>query len=89
MKVSYIAHLSGKVQGVYFRASSQQMAIELGLSGYARNLADGGVEVMVSGDKNNVNKILEWLTHGPSEAEVDKIELKQVELQEYSFFSIG
>lgn len=89
MKVSYIAHLSGKVQGVYFRASSQQMAIELGLSGYARNLADGGVEVMDSGDKNNVNKILEWLTHGPSEAEVDKIELKQVELQEYSFFSIG
>ncbi len=89
MKVSYIAHLSGKVQGVYFRASSQQMAIELGLSGYARNLADGGVEVMVSGDKNNVNKILEWLTHGPSEAEVDKIELKQVELQEYSFCSIG
>jgi len=89
MKVSYIAHLSGKVQGVYFRASSQQMAIELGLSGYARNLADGDVEVMVCGEKSNVNKMLEWLTHGPSEAEVDKVELKQVELQEHSFFSIG
>ena len=45
MNVSYISHISGKVQGVYFRVSSQQKAIEYGLSGYARNLADGEVEV--------------------------------------------
>lgn len=89
MKVSYIAHLSGKVQGVYFRASSQQIAIELGLSGYARNLDDGSVEVMVCGDKGNVDKMLDWLKHGPSEAEVDNVELKQIEVQEHSFFSIS
>ena len=89
MKVSYIANLSGKVQGVYFRASSQQMAIELCLSGYARNLDDGNVEVMVCGEQKNVDKMLEWLTHGPSEATVDQLELQQIELQEHSFFCIG
>jgi acylphosphatase len=50
MNVSYIAHVSGKVQGVYFRVSSQQKAIDYGLSGYARNLADGDVEVFLSGE---------------------------------------
>ena len=89
MNVSYIAHLSGKVQGVYFRASSQQIAIEYGLSGYARNLADGDVEVLVCGEQNSVDKMLEWLTHGPPEATVNKMEKKQVEWQEHSFFSIS
>lgn len=89
MNVSYIAQLSGKVQGVYFRASSQQMAIEYCLSGYARNLDDGNVEVLVCGEQGNVNKMLEWLTHGPPTAEVTRFEKKQVQWQEHSFFSIS
>ncbi|NQZ83137.1 MAG: acylphosphatase [Colwellia sp.] len=88
MNVSYIAHISGKVQGVYFRASSQQIAIDCGLSGYARNLADGDVEVLISGEQDNVDKMLIWLKHGPPEAEVDNIEQKQVKWQQHSFFSI-
>jgi len=89
MNVSYIAHISGKVQGVYFRASSQQIAIDCGLSGYARNLADGDVEVLICGEQDNVDKMLIWLKDGPPEAEVDNIEQKQVKWQEHSFFSIG
>lgn len=89
MNVSYVAHISGKVQGVYFRASSQQMAIECSLSGYAHNLADGDVEVLLCGEEKNVDKMLKWLNHGPPSAEVDKIQTKQVPWQDHNHFSIG
>lgn len=89
MNVSYIAHISGKVQAVYFRVSSQQKAIDYGLSGYAKNLADGGVEVFLSGEEKNVEKMLAWLQHGPEQANVTKMQQKQVDWQEHSFFSIS
>ncbi len=89
MNVSYIAHVSGKVQGVFFRVSSQQKAIDYGLSGYARNLADGDVEVFLSGEEENVEKMLAWLHHGPEKAEVTQMQQKQVDWQEHSFFSIS
>lgn len=89
MNVSYIAHVSGKVQGVFFRVSSQQKAIDYGLSGYARNLADGDVEVFLSGEEENVVKMLAWLQHGPDQADVTQMQQKQVDWQEYSFFSIS
>jgi len=89
MNVSYVAHVSGKVQGVYFRASSQQMAIEYSLSGYAHNLADGDVEVLLCGEENNVDKMLDWLNHGPPQAEVAKVQKKKVEWTDHNHFSIG
>jgi len=89
MNVSYIAHVSGRVQGVFFRVSSQQKAIDYGLSGYARNLADGDVEVFLSGEEENVEKMLSWLKHGPEQAEVTGMQQKKVDWQEHSFFSIS
>ena len=89
MNVSYIAHVSGKVQGVYFRVSSQQKAIDYSLSGYARNLADGDVEIFLSGEQVNVDKMLAWLKHGPEQADVTEMQQKQVDWQEHSFFSIS
>ena len=89
MNVSYIAHISGRVQGVYFRASSQQQAIEHSLSGYARNLDNGDVEVLVCGKLENIEKMLAWLAQGPEQAEVTNIEHKKIPWQEHHFFSIG
>ena len=89
MNVSYIAHVSGKVQGVFFRASSQQVAIDIGLSGYARNLADGDVEVLMCGEQSQVDQMLKWLEHGPPQAEVSQLQKKQVEYQPHNFFSIS
>lgn len=89
MNVCYIVHISGTVQGVYFRASSQQQAIEYSLSGYARNLPDGDVEVLLCGQQGDIDKMLDWLSHGPEQAEVTTLESKQVPWQEHSFFSIG
>ena len=89
MNVSYIAHVHGKVQGVYFRASSQQIAIDNGLSGYVKNLDDGDVEVMMCGEQENVNTMLEWLAHGPPTAEVESLDKEEVQWQTYPFFSIN
>lgn len=65
--------VSGKVQGVWFRVSTQDKAKELGLTGWARNLADGRVEVMACGEGNKVNELHEWLTQGPELAQVTKV----------------
>lgn len=89
MNVSYIAHVSGKVQQVYFRVSCQQKAIDMGISGYAKNLADGDVEVFLSGDEENVETMLNWLQEGPERADVTKVQHKQVSWQEHRFFSIS
>ena len=66
--------VGGRVQGVFFRASTQQKARELGLRGYARNLPDGRVEVLAVGDVQALQHLAEWLKRGPSHARVDALE---------------
>lgn len=89
MAMCCLANVSGKVQGVYFRASCQQMAIDLQLSGYAKNLADGDVQVLMCGEEQNVKQMLNWLEQGPSQAEVANVQSNQVDYQALNHFSIG
>jgi acylphosphatase len=65
--------VSGRVQGVFFRACARQEALRLGLDGYARNLADGSVEVVVSGTVDAVYGLEQWLWQGPPAARVDEV----------------
>ena len=65
--------VSGKVQGVFFRASTKQQALKLELTGYAKNLQSGQVEVLVQGDKDSVNDLVTWLGVGPQYAQVDSV----------------
>ncbi len=65
--------VSGKVQGVFFRASTCSRARQLGLSGYARNLQDGRVEVLASGDDAALETLAAWLKQGPPAARVDAV----------------
>ncbi|TCO38787.1 acylphosphatase [Dokdonella fugitiva] len=67
-------HVSGVVQGVFFRASTQARARELGLAGWAKNLADGRVEVVAGGDAAALDQLERWLQHGPPGARVDAVE---------------
>ncbi|HEY6941055.1 acylphosphatase [Dokdonella sp.] len=67
-------HVSGLVQGVFFRASTQARAHELGLAGWAKNLADGRVEVVASGDSAALDELERWLRRGPPGARVDAVE---------------
>lgn len=64
--------VSGRVQGVAFRWSTQQRALELGVDGWVRNLADGRVEVHVEGPSRPVETLVSWLRHGPPAAEVEE-----------------
>ncbi|MBW2621909.1 MAG: acylphosphatase [Deltaproteobacteria bacterium] len=70
------AHLiiSGRVQGVYYRYSTQQEAKRLGLTGWVRNLPNGNVEAVVEGDEATVGRMIEWCRQGPAGAVVSKIE---------------
>lgn len=89
MKTCYIAKVTGVVQGVYFRASAQNIAIDHSLSGYAHNLEDGSVEVMVCGEEANVQYMLDWLHQGPDEAEVENVSVDQTHPRDINHFSIG
>ena len=65
--------VSGKVQGVFFRASARDQAQRLDLSGHAKNLADGSVEVIACGDNANIEALERWLQTGPAAARVESV----------------
>jgi acylphosphatase len=66
--------IGGKVQGVFFRASTRERALDLGLSGRATNLQDGRVEVVAEGDAAALDALEAWLQHGPPQARVGRVE---------------
>jgi acylphosphatase len=65
--------VSGHVQGVFYRASTREQALALGLAGVARNLPDGQVEVIAGGDSGALDRLERWLHEGPPEARVSKV----------------
>ena len=77
--VCRICRVSGRVQGVYYRGSAQARARDLGITGYARNLADGRVEVLACGDSSQVKTFIEWLWIGPAAAHVTSVEVTEHE----------
>jgi len=72
------AHIlvSGRVQGVNFRAYTQKVARGLGLQGYVRNLLDGRVEIVAEGEEDSLNRLIEWAGRGPSLAEVQDVRVE-------------
>lgn len=74
--------VSGRVQGVFFRASTREQALRLRLRGHARNLADGRVEVIASGDADAIRSLADWLQRGPPAARVELVERSEVDPSE-------
>jgi acylphosphatase len=68
--------VSGRVQGVFFRASAARKAAELGVTGHARNLPDGTVEVLACGEPGAVDALCAWLNQGPPAARVDAVQVE-------------
>jgi acylphosphatase len=71
--------VSGRVQGVSFRASARERALALGLDGEARNLADGRVELHAEGTPNAIDAFLAWCASGPPGARVDDVGVEDQE----------
>jgi len=68
--------IRGLVHGVSFRASMAQLAAELGVRGWVRNLPDGSVEAFLEGDERKVKKVLDWARLGPPRARVDRVDVE-------------
>lgn len=80
--------VSGKVQGVCFRASACDQALHLHLSGYAKNLADGSVEVLACGEAVAIDALDRWLRVGPPLARVASVQRVVIELAQASGFRV-
>lgn len=76
METNVFVRVSGRVQGVWFRASTKQKAEQLGVTGWIRNTSDGCIEAIFEGNKNMVKEMVDWCNHGPPQAKVENIEIK-------------
>lgn len=68
--------ISGKVQGVFYRATAVEVARKLGLAGWVRNLPDGRVEAVAQGDEEQIEEFIRWCRNGPPAARVEDIEVE-------------
>lgn len=68
--------ISGKVQGVFYRANTREQARRRGVSGWVRNLRDGRVEAVFEGEEGAVEDMVEWCRAGPPSARVEDVEVE-------------
>jgi len=81
--------ISGRVQGVFFRAKTRQKAEELGIFGWVRNRPDGKVEAVFEGEREKVKEMIEWSKKGPVAAKVNNVDIEWQDYQgEFSDFNI-
>ncbi|MDA0129184.1 acylphosphatase [Vibrio sp. MarTm2] len=80
--------VSGLVQGVGFRYHTSHQGMKISLSGYAMNLNNGDVEVVVCGEEGNIARMAEWLQHGPKTSRVDKVVSEPVAYKPFNGFKI-
>lgn len=71
-----IIKITGKVQGVFYRAYAREQALSLGLTGYARNMDDGSVEILVQGKEVAIKGFIQWCQKGSPSAKVDGVSVK-------------
>lgn len=84
-----LCRVTGRVQGVFYRASTREQALKHGLAGYAKNLRDGSVEVLLLGEPEAVQQVADWLWQGPPGALVSHVECQDKSRQSLSGFSIS
>ena len=82
--------INGRVQGVYFRKSAQSWAEQLNLRGIAENLSDGSLLIEVEGEPSKVKEFIERCEHGPRNAKVESVDIKELNIAaDFKGFSMG
>lgn len=81
--------VSGQVQGVFYRASTQRQANALGVTGWAHNLPNGKVEVVACGEESAVVTLCEWLWKGPEYAQVTDVQCVEDKIHKIPDFTTG
>ena len=70
--------ITGRVQGVFFRAETKKTADRLGINGYVKNLSDGSVEAVIKGDPASVSQMIEWCRTGPAISKVQSVKTEEI-----------
>lgn len=83
------AYISGRVQGVWFRGFTRQHAVQANVNGWAHNLPDGRVEVMLAGETSQVELVLAKLRQGPPSAKVTEVEITRLPFRHFDSFTTG
>lgn len=81
-------HCVGKVQGVYFRATTKEVAVALKLCGWVKNQEDGSVLIHVEGQETAIDQLASWCHQGPQYAHVKTVEIKDSEIEGCKSFDI-
>lgn len=82
MELAKHLQISGRVQGVFFRATTQAKAVELGLTGWVRNVPDGSVEALVQGEAERTQELIDWCWNGVAYARVTAVAVDDATMDE-------
>jgi acylphosphatase len=88
MKRHFSILVSGRVQGVFYRASAKAKAEELGITGFVENLPDGNVYIEAEGTDQDLDRFKTWCAEGPPRSQVVRVEIKEGALQNFTSFGI-
>ena len=80
--------ITGKVQGVFYRKSARDQALTIGLTGQVRNLTDGSVQAIATGEPEQLESFIVWCKQGPPRAVVSNVTVSELELQLFKKFEI-
>jgi acylphosphatase len=80
--------IEGNVQGVFYRQSAQEKALALGIKGTVKNCDDDSVEIVATGTREHLDKLIQWCWEGPPRAVVTNVTTQELPLQQFSYFSI-
>ncbi len=80
--------IKGKVQGVFYRATAKEIADDLGIRGWVRNLPDDDVEITATAIEEQLQKFIDWCKQGPPKARVDNVIVDELNSEEFSDFRI-
>jgi acylphosphatase len=88
MPVARHVRVTGRVQGVFFRAWARDEAQALGVSGWIRNCSDGSVEALVEGEAEAIEELIDLLREGPPGAQVEDVEIEETDREGLSSFEV-
>ena len=80
--------VTGKVQGVFYRQSTKEKALELGLTGLVKNQPDGSVFIQATGSPGQLNQLIAWCRQGPARAEVTSVQVDTIEPRAFIGFTV-
>jgi len=80
--------IKGRVQGVFYRATAKDVADQLGVKGWIKNLSDKNVEIRATASEELLQKLIDWCKQGPPKARVDEVIIEELRLEEFNGFRI-